>query len=351
MVSRAAKTIKCVVWDLDNTLWDGIFLEAPEVTLRPQIREIVEELDRRGILQSIASKNDFAPVYQKLEELNLADYFLYPQINWNAKSHSIATIQQRLNIGMDTFLFLDDQAFERDEVNSVYPEVLCLSPAACENLLSHPRLTPMFVTEETRRRRLMYQQDQLRLQEEEAFEGPHTAFLVSLGMQFIICEAQEEDLQRAEELTVRTNQLNSTGITYSYEELQHFRLQEQYKLLVCELVDKYGSYGKIGLALIEINDVAWHMKLLLMSCRVLSRSVGSVLLSYILQAARAEGKVVRADFRRTERNRMMYATYRFANFKEIATDADGCTILENDLTRIQAFPPFIDVQVRAGLGH
>jgi len=164
-------------------------------------------------------------------------------------------------------------------------------------------------------------------------------------MKFVIHEAKEEDLKRAEELTVRTNQLNATGRTYDYDELNHFRLSDKHKLLVCELTDKYGSYGKIGLALIEIKEDHWHLRLLLMSCRVMSRSVGSVLMSYIMFEARKAGKKLLADFKITKKNRQMLISYKFANFKEISSDEDGNILFEHDLAYIQPFPPYIDMVI------
>ncbi len=102
------KTIKLLIWDLDNTLWDGTLLEGDGVQLRPGIRETVAALDGRGILQSIASKNDYDAAVQKLQELGLNQYFLYPQINWNSKAANIQTIIQSINIGSDTVGFLYD---------------------------------------------------------------------------------------------------------------------------------------------------------------------------------------------------------------------------------------------------
>ncbi|AKF95955.1 HAD-IIIC family phosphatase [Brevibacillus laterosporus] len=345
MKAKIKETIKCVVWDLDNTIWDGVLLESEEVQLRPNIAEIIKELDSRGILHSIASKNNHDDVMKKLEEFELTEYFLYPEIHWDAKSTSLKNIQKNLNVGMDTILFIDDQQFELDEVKSVHPDVMCMNHTEYTKLLIHPRLQPRFITKDSKFRRQMYLEDIKRNQSEQSFQGPHESFLASLQMKFIISEAKEDDLRRAEELTIRTNQLNSTGITYDYDELNSFRKRDDYKLLVCELTDRYGSYGKIGLALVEITNTTWHVKLLLMSCRVMSRGVGSVLLSYIMQQAKEGGKQLLAEFRRTDRNRMMYATYCFANFKEYLSREDGFIIFEHDLSSIQPYPPFIEVQV------
>ncbi|WII39464.1 HAD-IIIC family phosphatase [Paenibacillus thiaminolyticus] len=343
--AEKVKEVKCVVWDLDHTMWDGILLESGEVALKPRIREILAELDSRGILHSIASRNDAEHAMSKLREFGVESYFLYPEINWNAKSASIEKICGNLNIGKDTILFIDDQPFERDEVQSVHPEVACIDAADYGKLLEHPRLNPRFITEDSKRRRAMYIEDMQRKQEEEEFTGPQDAFLKSLGMRFVISEAREEDLKRAEELTVRTNQLNATGYTYSYEELDRIRQSPDYMLLVCELTDKYGSYGKIGLALIELKENCWHLKLLLMSCRVMSRGVGTVMLTHIMQQAKMEGKTLLADFKQTDRNKMMYVTYRFANFVEVSNDGQGNILFKNELNQIQPFPPYIEVKV------
>ena len=152
--SKHEKEFKCVVWDLDDTLWSGTLLEQDRLTLRPEVERVLRELDSRGILHSIASKNDRATAMAKLTELGIAQYFLYPQISWNAKSVGLAEIRDRLNIGMDTILFIDDQAFERDEVRSVHPELTILDAAADPaSLLTLPRLMPRFITEDSARRR------------------------------------------------------------------------------------------------------------------------------------------------------------------------------------------------------
>ena len=344
-MAASHKEIKCVVWDLDNTLWEGTLLEDKEVRLKPDIEALIGELDGRGILHSIASRNDYDLAMGKLREFDLERYVLYPEIHWNPKSTSIAKIQKNLNIGMDTILFIDDQPFERDEVQSVHAEVTCVHADVYLGLLDDPRLNPRYITQDSQRRRLLYLENMQREQDEEEFEGPRDEFLAELDMHFIISVAGEADLQRAEELTVRTNQLNATGVTYSYAELDRFRRSSDHRLLVCELIDRYGSYGKIGLALIETKAVCWHLKLMLMSCRVMSRGVGTVLLSHIMQEARAHGAKLLADFRKTDRNKMMHIAYRFANFKEVSHDGNGNVVLENDLSRIQPFPPYLRVDV------
>jgi FkbH-like protein len=340
-----SKEIKAVVWDLDGTLWDGVLLENDKVQLKPGIKKIIKTLDSRGILQSIASHNDFETAMAKLREQGLAEYFLFPEINWDAKSLSIQRIQESLNIGMDSLLFIDDRAFERDEVLHVHPEVTCIEASAYKSLLDCPALIPKFITQDSRRRRLMYIEDIQRKNQEKSFEGPRQEFLASLGIELGIAQAQEEDLQRAVELTTRTNQLNTTGLTFGYDELRGFIHSSDHSLLVCDMKDKYGSCGKIGLALIEISKKYWHLRLFLMSCRVLAYGVGMIVLSHIMQETKKARKKLRADFIDTGRNQQMYITFKFSNFRELETAKDGYIILENDLSFIQKIPSYVDLKI------
>jgi FkbH-like protein len=338
------KTIKCVVWDLDNTLWDGVLLEDEQVTLRAGVVHVLKALDQRGILHSIASKNDHDTAMKKLDQLGLSNYFLYPQINWNSKASSVEAIAKAINIGIDTLAFIDDQPFEREEVTYALPQVSCIDSNDLSSLLEMPEMNPRFITEDSNKRRQMYLSDMQRDQAEKEFVGPNEAFLAQLGMVFTISEAREEDLRRAEELTVRTHQLNTTGYTYSYEELNAFRLSDTHKLLISDLNDIYGTYGKIGLVLIECGTEVWTIKLLLMSCRVMSRGVGTIMVNHIMHMARKAGVRLRAEFVSNNRNRMMYVTYKFGGFKEIDKIED-LVIFESDLSRTQPFPAYVQVHV------
>ncbi|WP_405187084.1 HAD-IIIC family phosphatase [Streptomyces anulatus] len=337
---------KCVVWDLDDTLWRGTLSAGDDVVLEPRVLETIRTLDERGILQSIASKNNHDDAFRKLGELGIAEYFLYPQINWNSKSSSITELQTKLNIGLDTFVFVDDQEFERDEVAFVHPDVETVDAADLLLLLSLPRLSPAHVTEDARRRRLMYQQDEQRDRSELAFQGPRDEFLGSLAMVLTISRAGGDDLLRLEELTHRTSQLNSTGIHYSYDELEKLIPDPDHDLWVCELSDRYGSYGKIGMALVEKSGDRWTIALLLMSCRTVSKGVGTVLLQFLVKEAAARRVRLFARFRRTDRNRQMLLTYRLANFHVVSKDgADH--LFENDLAIVRDYPDHVKVDIDA----
>jgi FkbH-like protein len=337
------KTIKCVIWDLDHTIWHGVLLENDRLVLREGIKEVVQTLDEWGIIQSIASKNNHEDAVRALQSFGISEYFLYPQINWGLKSNAIGRIREKLNIGLDAIVFVDDQPFERDEVSFVHEQVTCLDATQIDAVLEMSK--PRFITDESAQRRKMYLDDDKRDQEEKE-TGDNRKFLESLQLDFSIQKATVSDLQRVEELMTRTNQLNTTGYMYSYDELEELISSPDHLLLVSGLTDKYGSYGKIGVALLAFKDTIWTLKLLLMSCRVMSRGVGRVLLNYIMNYARENGCRLQAEFLPTDRNRLMYTTYKFAGFTELKTLENGVILLEHPLTDLIKYPDYLKVSIK-----
>jgi FkbH-like protein len=338
------RTVKCLIWDLDNTLWDGVLLEDQHVSLRDGVGYVLEELDRRGILHSIASRCDHGRATDKLRELGLDQYFLYPQINWGSKVPSVKAIAQLLNIGLDAIAFVDDQPSERDEVRFSLPGVLCFDAAIIHQLTDLPEFSPRSVTEHSRMRRLMYTRDMVRQRAREDFEGTDEAFLASLGIVLTVFPAKQENLQRAEELTLRTNQLNSTGYTYSYDQLLVLSRSDEHSLLMASLEDKYGSYGSIGLVLLQCDPRRWTIKLLLTSCRVVSRGVGSVLLSQVMRMAKRSSVLLCAEFIDNGRNRLMNITFRLAGFREVERSGAVVT-LAHSLEDIPSIPGWFEMRV------
>src|SRR6185503_9136952 len=172
------------------------------------VASVLQTLDERGILHSIASRNHFDDARDRLVALGLWDYFLYPQIHWNPKPQSIEAIAKDLNLGIDAFAFIDDDPVEREAVRFALPSVTCIDAAHLRDLLALPALIPRFVTDDSRLRRQMYRDDEKRKQVEQAWQGTDEELLATLDMRFHIAPARESDLQRAHELTIRTNQLN-----------------------------------------------------------------------------------------------------------------------------------------------
>jgi methoxymalonate biosynthesis protein len=310
------KTVKCLIWDLDNTLWDGTILEDLEVDPFEGVPEVIAELDARGILQSVSSKNDADLAWGRLEKLGLAEYFVLPKIGWGRKSDAVRDIAEQLQFAHDTIAFIDDQPAERAEVQYHLPEVRCYPADQVSALPGLPEFTPATITVDTWRRRQMYQANFERGSAQAAFAGSDHDFLRSLNLVMRIGVATGDELSRVEELTLRTSQMNATGIHYSDADLRALLADQDHEVLVTTLTDRFGPHGAVGVLLLEKHPRVWHLKLLATSCRVVSFGAGSVILGWLTdQAARAGAHLV-ADFRATPRNRMMEIAYRFAGFTD-----------------------------------
>ena len=348
--------IKCLVWDLDNTLWEGTLLEDPQVAVKGATRRVIEVLDQRGIIQSIASKNDYDLAWDRLTTAGLSDYFVIPQIGWSPKSRAIRQIAETLKFSTQVIAFIDDQPIERSEVSFHFPDVRCYSESAIEQILELPEFNPVRVTADSKRRREMYQSAFRRDSERDAYIGPDDEFMRSLDLELTISKARHEDLARVEELTLRTSQMNATGIPYSEHRLIEMCGLPDHEILIATLTDRFGTYGAIGIVLLQKLNTHWRIKLLATSCRVVTLGIGSVILNWIIGRSSEAGVHLVADFRRTDRNRIMEVAYRFAGFSdmECVCICDGETIegvsLLHVVPRPQKPSPAIKVNYPDGVG-
>ena len=311
-----SETVKCLVWDLDNTLWQGTLSEGDDVRPAPGVRELVETLDSRGILQSVASKNDHDQAWARLEELGLARYFVLPQIGWWPKSESVRAIADELKFAHGTIAFVDDQPAERAEVAFHLPQVRCYPAEQVAELAGLGEFTPATVTEDAKRRREMYQAGFQREAARTGHTGPDEDFVRSLGLVMRIEHAAGEQLARVEELTLRTSQMNATGVHYSGADLLALLDDPAHQVLVVSMSDRFGPHGAVGVVLLETGNRAWHLKLLATSCRVVSFGAGAAILRWLTDQAARAGTHLVADFRRTDRNRIMEIAYRFSGFTD-----------------------------------
>ncbi|THA26457.1 HAD-IIIC family phosphatase [Streptomyces sp. RKND-216] len=316
----AVAVVKCLVWDLDDTLWDGVVLENDEPVPYPAALKTLRALDERGILHAAASRGEYDVSRRHLELHDLEEWFCDLQVGWGAKSEAVRRIAERLNIGLDTIAFVDNDPVERAEVASALPVVRCYPADQVGELAGLPEFRPECVTEEAGSRRLLYRTEHRRQAAEESFGGDRQGFLASLNLVMTVGDATEQDLARASELTVRTHQLNTSGVTYDAAELRALAASPDHRVQVARLRDDYGDYGIIGLAVTEHTADESVLLLLLMSCRVASRGVGSVLLDHLTREAVAAGRRPVAHFAPTDVNRTMLVTLRFAGYTPVTTE-------------------------------
>jgi len=298
----AGKKVKCVVWDLDNTMWDGVLVEdGPEkLRLRPEIANVIRQLDDRGILQSVASKNNHDDAMEVLKRFAIDQYFLCPQISWRPKGESISEIARQLSIGMDTFLFVDDSEFELEQVKTTHPEVRVINAA---QYLTLPQMNEcdVPVTDESKGRRKMYQVEATRQEIAEGFADDYISFLRHCEIRLTIGPMTEGSLDRVHELTQRTNQMNFSGNRYDRGVLKAILANPDLKTYVLSCEDRFGSYGIVGFSIVDVREP--RMTDLMFSCRVQSKRVEHAFLGHIITANIIDSsRDFFANYRKTSRN-------------------------------------------------
>lgn len=305
-VAADAPAVKCVVFDLDETLWHGILVEGGAARLVNAAERTLRELDRRGILLAVASKNDREPALERLRRFGIADLFVATRIGWGAKSAAIAEIASELNLGLDAFAFVDDSAFERAEVADALPGVACIDARLLPSLLEDPRFRGGDSATARGRRRL-YQEAQRRDAVRSTFAGDEKAFLRSCRMRLEIAPYAPADFARVVELAQRTNQLNASGRKYDRAACGALLAEPGLRPLVLRARDVHGDYGTVGFAAVRIAGTGREVQIcveeFMLSCRVQGRRLEQAAFAYLTTLPGAGGaSALWIDFRQTPRN-------------------------------------------------
>lgn len=325
-----AEKVKCLVWDLDNTLWNGILIETEDnesLELKAGVLETIKKLDERGIIQSIASKNDFAPAMEQLEKLGMSEYFLYPEIHWNAKSASIKNIAANLNIGVDAMAFIDDSVFEREQVHSALPEVRTYDALEVEELTELPEFD-VIVTDDSRHRREMYRAEEKRNALMASGNDDTVSFLRKCNLRIKVFAPQTEaDITRCFELVNRTNQLNMSGRRYTRNEFDALLSKIGQTSIAFSCRDDFGSYGIVGFMQYRKDNCELCFTEFAMSCRVAGKYVESALFTHVLNDTCCEKGTLTVH--KTKKNVLLRKTFESIGF---AVEQDNAETVKYDVT-------------------
>ena len=266
-VGEISGRIKCVAWDLDGTLWDGVLSEGDDVKLRSEVVETIKALDACGIVNSICSKNDHDVAMAKLKAFGLEEYFVFPQVNWGPKSASLKNLAREMNIGLEAIAFVDDREENRSEVRANCPEVRVFREDEHRGLVDRRVCGAGAAAGLGSRRREMYREEMARRGAAERFGGDAAAFLAQSGLEVELQSVEGERKARCFELVNRTNQLTIAGRRYTEEAFASLIAAGEARAV--HVRDKYGDYGIVGF-------VAWdkaRIAELVFSCRVACKGV------------------------------------------------------------------------------
>jgi len=325
---------KCLILDLDNTMWHGIIgddgienIQIGDLGIGKAFSDLqlwVKQLKQRGIIIAVCSKNDEAVAKEPFEKhpdmlIRLEDIAVFVA-NWDNKADNIRYIQKVLNIGFDSIVFLDDNPFERNMVRQhvegvTVPEL----PEDPTDYLSYIRTLNLFETAsftyEDEQRTLQYQEEAKRAIVQQQFTN-ESDFLKSLNMTSLVEPFNNFNTPRVAQLTQRSNQFNLRTIRYTEDEIQKMSNDNSYLTFGFSLSDKYGDYGLISFVVLnEIDSKTLFVDTWIMSCRVLKRGMENFVLNTIVNSAIAKGyETIIGEYIPTAKNSMVKNHYEGLGF-------------------------------------
>ncbi len=321
-----ADAVKCVAWDLDGTLWDGVLIDVEDggdigASVRPEVVEVMRALDARGVLQTVVSKNDYEQAWPVLERLGVAELVLHPAINWGPKSDNLRAVARRLNIGLDTFALVDDSPFERGEVAGALPQVRVYDAAEVKTLLGRPELD-LPVTTASRGRRQSYVDERARESVRAGFSGDYQTFLASCRLTMrLFRPSGEAAVLRCWELLQRSNQLNLSGERPDRATFDALLTSDGIVPVAFECADRYGDYGVVGYATLDERTDSPVLRDLVISCRVAQKRVEYAFLQWAFAREQARGcGELRADLTLNGKNVLMTKAIHASGFGISKTD-------------------------------
>lgn len=357
---------KVLVLDADDTLWGGIVGEAGAAGVALgdgypgacflDLQRAVLDLRRRGVLLALNSSNNRDDVEEMLTShprmLLRAGDFAAIRVNWEDKAANLVSIAEELSVGLDSLVFLDDSAAECERIRTALPEVLTIraagDPAGYGDLV---RGLGVFDTlsygEDDRQRANRYQEETARRQLRRELPTL-AAYYESLGMELTAEPIGETTLARAAELTQRTNQFNLAPRRFTRDELRTVLTDRGAEGYIFALRDRFGDHGHVAVAIIEGCGDATRISTLLMSCRVLKRTVEDTVLAFLSTVARERrSTAIEGLFRPTNKNHPAAAFYRDRGFTPTACDADGAELYRRTIDPPIAASPFVKLTVLA----
>lgn len=339
---------KCVVLDLDNTLWGGVIgddglsgIQIGELGLGHAFSDFqlwLKELKKRGILLAVCSKNNEDTAREPFEKhpdmiLKLEDFSIFVA-NWNDKASNIKYIQNVLNIGMDSIVFIDDNPFERETVRSLVPGITVPDlPEDPSEYLSCLRSLNLFETasfsEADKIRTDMYREEIGRTREQAQYDS-YEGYLENLEMKAEASPFDEFHTPRIAQLTQRSNQFNLRTIRYTEAEITAAANDKDKLTLYFTLKDKFGDYGLISVVIMDKkDDDNLFIDTWLMSCRVLKRGMEEFIVNKIVETAKENGfSHITGEYIPTPKNAMVKDIYSHLGFRDNGDSTFSCDTAE-----------------------
>ena len=263
--------IKLVIWDLDETFWEGTLSEEGISIIEDNLK-LVKELSKRGIVNSICSKNDFTTAQLKLKELDIWEFFVFPKIDWVPKGQTVKSILSEMGLRAENTLFIDDNLSNLKEVLYFNPKINIIEPHKILELWSNKFLKGK--DDRNLTRLIQYKSLEIKTSEKKDLKISNLEFLSQSEIKVNITKSSRDDFDRILELIERTNQLNFTQIRIKSDELED--TLRHFENFTISVQDKYGDYGIVGF-ISHDGDIFRHF---LFSCRTINMRIEVFILKY-----------------------------------------------------------------------
>lgn len=335
--SLLARIKKCVILDLDNTLWGGVIgddglngIQIGELGVGHAFQAFQEwllELKKTGIILCVCSKNDDDKAREPFEKhpemvLHLSDIALFTA-NWQDKATNIIEMAKTLNLNTDSFVFIDDNPFERDQVRTMVPGItvpeLPSDPALYLEFLKEQNLFERIsVSAADKDRTRQYQEEAGRKTLESSFQS-YDDYLKALEMKATVNSFDEFNYPRIAQLSQRSNQFNLRTVRYTEDDVRKLSENPDYITLDFSLKDKFGDHGLISVMVIKKDGNAAFIENWFMSCRVLKRGMEEFIINTLYQKAKEAGlSYVTGEYIKTAKNNMVKDIYEKMGFERIS---------------------------------
>ena len=323
LLRRTGKLKKALIFDCDNTLWKGVIgedgMDGIDMSSKSEIgvnflmvQKLAVSLSQKGVLICLCSKNnpeDVDSVLTNHKGMFLGtDHIVGMKVNWNTKDENLKSLAEELNIGLDSFVFIDDSDFEINLIKTNVPEVLAVTVP--KDISKYPSLVMEIAQryfnleplKEDIKKLKIYKEQAKRTEAKKSFMDIDS-YLATLETRVTISENDESQIPRVAQLTQKTNQFNLTTKRYTENDISGF-MSGNSSVLTIDVSDKFGDSGVTGVIILkELTEDTVEIDSYLLSCRILGRKIEIYFLDFVLEMCKKKGyKTVKSTYSKTTKN-------------------------------------------------
>ena len=368
-MSIQGKSKKVLVFDCDNTLWGGVLGEDgfDHIDMSPlsgrgakfaEIQGLAKSLSKSGVIIGINSKNNHKDVLDVINNhkdmiLKDEDISIY-RVNWSNKAQNLKEIAADLNLALDSFVFIDDSEFEIELIKEALPTVKAIQvpddeskyPLYFRRVMDH--FYKSVTTNEDKNKAIYFKQDNLRREAKDCFTNI-SDYLQSLQINLEIYLNNPKHIERAAQMTQKTNQFNLTTRRYTAKDIEELIFSPNYNVYTLSVSDKFGDSGITGLAILKVNNESAMVDSFLLSCRILGREIDTSFADFIFKHLKLNSyKTINAEYLKSARNQQVESFWDRFGFEATSDNGMQKTYIMNLDNYQNNVSKYVKISFKAG---